>query len=149
MQVFDGQKLKDIRKNKKLTQYDLAKYTGIAQTRISDIERNTTIAGNTEKAKIISALDFDLSYFLSDEKDIKIVVNTFKKGKNREKQLVKNQEEIYQKESKQLELFDEKTLVGQDLAGFILISSKDYQDLLDAKKRLEKLGNIISEVNNV
>ncbi|MCK1239258.1 helix-turn-helix domain-containing protein [Streptococcus uberis] len=149
MQVFDGQKLKDIRKNKKLTQYDLAKYTGIAQTRISDIERNTTIAGNTEKAKIISALDFDLSYFLSDEKDIKVVVNTFKKGKNREKQLVKKQEEIYQKESKQLELFDEKTLIGQDLAGFILISSKDYQDLLDAKKRLEKLENIISEVKNV
>lgn len=149
MKVFDGQKLKDIRKNKKMTQYDLAKCTGITQTRISDIERNVTNATNKEKTLITSALNFDIYYFLSDEKDINVVVNTFKKGKNKEKQLELNQEPTHQNEVKQLELFEEKSLIGQDLAGFILINAKDYQDLLDAKKRLEKLGNIISEVKNV
>ncbi|WP_249630605.1 helix-turn-helix domain-containing protein [Streptococcus uberis] len=149
MKVFDGQKLKDIRKNKKMTQYDLAKCTGITQTRISDIERNVTNATNKEKTLITSALNFDIYYFLSDEKNINVVVNTFKKGKNKEKQLELNQEPTHQNEVKQLELFEEKSLIGQDLAGFILINAKDYQDLLDAKKRLEKLGNIISEVKNV
>lgn len=149
MKVFDGQKLKDIRKNKKMIQYDLAKCTGITQTRISDIERNVTNATNKEKTLITSALNFDIYYFLSDEKDINVVVNTFKKGKNKEKQLELNQEPTHQNEVKQLELFEEKSLIGQDLAGFILINAKDYQDLLDAKKRLEKLGNIISEVKNV
>lgn len=148
MKVFDGQKLKDIRKNKKMTQYDLAKCTGITQTRISDIERNVTNATNKEKTLITSALNFDIYYFLSDEKDINVVVNTFKKGKNKEKQLELNQEPTHQNEVKQLELFEEKSLIGQDLAGFILINAKDYQDLLDAKKRFEKLENIISEVKN-
>lgn len=149
MKVFDGQKLKDIRKNKKMTQYDLAKCTGITQTRISDIERNVTNATNKEKTLITSALNFDIYYFLSDEKNINVVVNTFKKGKNKEKQLELNQEPTHQNEVKQLELFEEKSLIGQDLAGFILINAKDYQDLLDAKKRFEKLENIISEVKNV
>ncbi|XCY66630.1 hypothetical protein ABG807_03960 [Streptococcus iniae] len=39
-------------------------------------------------------------------------------------------------------------MIGQDLTGFVLITSNEYQKLLDAKKRLEKFENIFSEVKN-
>lgn len=164
MQVFDGQKLKDIRKRFNLTQYELSAMTNITQARISDIERNVTTVRSEEIISLSRALTCDKDDFYSDKKDVKVIMNTFKKGKK----VISNSEndinssfkvcDFYEQPSgdginvirpRQLELFDEKTLIGQDLAGFILISSKDYQDLLDAKKRLEKLGNIISEVKNV
>lgn len=160
MQVFDGQKAKMQRKYWHLTQYELADKTGIAQTRISDIERNVSKPKDDEIDRLLGGLKCHRNALFSDQEDIKVVVNTFTKGKNRsnsskEKQInfpkYSDGVEFGTKinEVKQLELFDEKSLIGQDLAGFILISSKDYQDLLDAKKRLEKLGNIISEVKNV
>lgn len=42
MKVFDGAKMRAIRKEAELTQYDLAPMVGISQNRVSDIERNVT-----------------------------------------------------------------------------------------------------------
>ncbi|WP_249630121.1 helix-turn-helix domain-containing protein [Streptococcus uberis] len=160
MQVFDGAKVKENRKRFNLTQYELSEMTNITQARISDIERNVTTVRSEEIISLSRALTCDKDDFYSDKKDVKVIMNTFKKGKKEvnstnQRQITfppysENLEDGTRKpETKQLELFEEKSMIGQDLAGFILISSKDYQDLLDAKKRLEKLGNIISEVKNV
>lgn len=160
MQVFDGAKVKENRKRFNLTQYELSAMTNITQARISDIERNVTTVRSEEIINLSRALTCDKYDFYSDKKDVKVIMNTFKKGKKevnstKQRQITfppysENLEYGTKKpETKQLELFEEKSLIGQDLAGFILINAKDYQDLLDAKKRLEKLGNIISEVKNV
>ena len=42
MKVFDGAKMRALRKDAGLTQYDLAPMVGISQNRVSDIERNVT-----------------------------------------------------------------------------------------------------------
>ena len=85
-------------------------------------------------------------------------MNTFKKGKKevnstKQRQIIspfsaysKNLEYgIRKPETKQLELFDEKSLIGQDLSGFVIISNQEYTKLLDAKERLEKFENILND----
>ncbi|WP_283572547.1 helix-turn-helix domain-containing protein [Streptococcus agalactiae] len=159
MQVFDGQKAKMQRKYWHLTQYELADKTGIAQTRISDIERNVSKPKDDEIDKLLAGLKCHRNALFSDQEDIKVVVNTFTKGKKRsngskEKQInfpkYSDGVEFGTKinEFKQLELFDEKSLIGQDLTGFVLITNDEYKKLIDSKKRLEKFENIFSEVKN-
>ncbi|HGA3793716.1 TPA: helix-turn-helix domain-containing protein, partial [Streptococcus agalactiae] len=48
MKVFDGAKMRAIRKELRLTQYELSPMVGITQNRISDIERNVTTPTITE-----------------------------------------------------------------------------------------------------
>ncbi|RMI79762.1 helix-turn-helix transcriptional regulator [Streptococcus iniae] len=159
MKVFDGAKVKENRKRFNLTQYELSAMTNITQARISDIERNVTTVRSEEIISLSRALTCDKDDFYSDKQDVKVIMNTFKKGKKevnstKQRQITfppysENIEYgIRKHETKQLELFDEKSLIGQDLTGFVLITSNEYQKLLDAKKRLEKFENIFSEVKN-
>lgn len=159
MQVFDGQKAKMQRKYWHLTQYELADKTGIAQTRISDIERNVSKPKDDEIDRLLGGLKCHRNALFSDQEDIKVVVNTFKKVKKevnstKQRQITfpaysENLEYgIRKSEIKQLELLDEKSLIGQDLTGFVLITNNEYKNLLDSKKRLEKFENIFSEVKN-
>ncbi|EMG24675.1 helix-turn-helix domain-containing protein [Streptococcus parauberis] len=161
MQVFDGAKVKENRKRFNLTQYELSAMTNITQARISDIERNVTTVRSEEIISLSRALICDKDNFYSDKKDVKVIMNTFKKGKKevnstKQRQIIspfsaysKNLEYgIRKPETKQLELFDEKSLIGQDLSGFVIISNQEYTKLLDAKERLEKFENIFSEVKN-
>lgn len=163
MQVFDGQKAKMQRKYWHLTQYELAEKTGIAQTRISDIERNVSKPKDDEIDRLLAGLKCHINALFSDQEDIKVVMNTFKKGK---KGISNSENDIHSSfkvgdfyeqpsgdginviKSRQLELFDEKSLIGQDLSGFVIISNQEYTKLLDAKERLEKFENIFSEVKN-
>lgn len=159
MQVFDGAKVKENRKRFNLTQYELSAMTKITQARISDIERNVTTVRSEEIISLSKALMCDKDVFYSDKQDVKVIMNTFKKGKkevNSTKQrritfppYSENLEYGTRKpETKQLELFEEKSMIGQDLAGFVLITNDEYKKLIDSKKRLEKFENIFSEVKN-
>ena len=56
MKVFDGAKLKQMRLDAQLTQYDLAPLTDITQTRISDIERNV-------RPPLVKEIDAFMSFF--------------------------------------------------------------------------------------
>lgn len=163
MQVFDGAKVKENRKRFNLTQYELSAMTNITQARISDIERNVTTVRSEEIISLSRALICDKDNFYSDKEDIKVVMNTFKKGK---KGISNSENDIHSSfkvgdfyeqssgdginviKSRQLELFDEKSLIGQDLSGFVIISNQEYTKLLDAKERLEKFENIFIEVKN-
>lgn len=57
MKVFDGAKLKQMRLDAQLTQYDLAPLTDITQTRISDIERNV-------RPPLVKEIDAFMSVFI-------------------------------------------------------------------------------------
>lgn len=65
-----AQQLKDLRKEKNLTQEELAKKTGISLRTISRYELGETLP-RTKKyyEKIANALDVDTDYFLSQEAD--------------------------------------------------------------------------------
>lgn len=54
-----GSKLREIRKNKNLTRYDLQKLSGISTVQIRNIERDICEPRTTTLAKLASALEVD------------------------------------------------------------------------------------------
>ena len=57
--VSKGSKLKDIRKSKKLTRYDLQKLSGVTTVQIRNIERDICEPRTTTLAKLAKALEVD------------------------------------------------------------------------------------------
>ena len=139
MKVFDGAKLRSMRKDAGLTQYDLAPLLDISQNRISDIERNVTDPTTLDIERFAEILKCPVSTFLSDEDDIEVVVNTFKKNKKNGKS-----SDDESGSSEQLELLiDEEVPTGQDLAGYILIKQDVYQSLIEDKEKLKQLLSLL------
>ena len=139
MKVFDGAKLRSMRKDAGLTQYDLAPLLDISQNRISDIERNVTDPTTVDIERFAEILKCPVSTFLSDEDDIEVVINTFKKNKKNGKS-----SDDENGSSEQLELLiDEEVPTGQDLAGYILIKHDVYQSLIEDKEKLKQLLSLL------
>lgn len=112
MKVFDGAKMRAIRKEAELTQYDLAPMVGISQNRVSDIERNVTTPTNEEIEAFADALNTQVSSFLSNESEIEVIANTFTKKKKDT-----DAGSHFDTPTEQMELFVDDTLLGHDLAG--------------------------------
>lgn len=139
MKVFDGAKLRSMRKDAGLTQYDLAPLLDISQNRISDIERNVTDPTTVDIERFAEILKCPVSTFLSDEDDIEVVVNTFKKNKKNGKS-----SDDESGPSEQLELLiDEEVPTGRDLSGYILIKQDVYQSLIEDKEKLKQLLSLL------
>ncbi|QBX16286.1 helix-turn-helix domain-containing protein [Streptococcus gordonii] len=139
MKVFDGAKLRSMRKDAGLTQYDLAPLLDISQNRISDIERNVTDPTTADIERFAEILKCPVSTFLSDEDDIEVVVNTFKKNKKNGKS-----SDDESGSSEQLELLiDEEVPTGRDLSGYILIKQDVYQSLIEDKEKLKQLLSLL------
>ena len=64
---FIGEKLKTLLDIKKISQYRLAKMTGISQGTISDYIRNRHAISPSNLEKIAKALGVPVSYFIEDE----------------------------------------------------------------------------------
>ena len=140
MKVFDGAKMRAIRKEAGLTQYDLAPIVGITQNRVSDIERNVTDPTTIEIDAFAEALNSPISAFLNDETEIVVVTNTFTKKKKADN-ASSSSEEI---PSEQLELLPgNEGITGHDLAGYILVRQDVYLDLLDSKDKLQQLQSLL------
>ena len=139
MTVFDGAKLRSMRKDAGLTQYDLAPLLDISQNRISDIERNVTDPTTVDIERFAEILKCPVSTFLSDEDDIEVVINTFKKNKKNGKS-----SDDESGSSEQLELLiDEEVPTGQDLAGYILIKQDVNQSLIEDQEKLKQLLSLL------
>lgn len=138
MKVFDGAKMRAIRKEAELTQYDLAPMVGISQNRVSDIERNVTTPTNEEIEAFADALNTQVSSFLSNESEIEVIANTFTKKKKET-----DAESHFDNSTEQMELFVDDTLLGHDLTGYVLISQKNYLELLDSQDRLKQLQKLL------
>ena len=139
MKVFDGAKLRSMRKDAGLTQYDLAPLLDISQNRISDIERNVTDPTTVDIERFAEILKCSVSTFLSDEDDIEVVINTFKKNKKNGKS-----SDDESGSSEQLELLiDEEVPTGRDLSGYILIKQDVYQSLIEDKEKLKQLLSLL------
>ncbi|HEN5913947.1 helix-turn-helix domain-containing protein [Streptococcus agalactiae] len=144
MKVFDGAKMREIRKNLKLTQYDLAPMTNITQNRISDIERNVTAPTIKEIDALSDALNINVSEFLNNETEIEVVVNTFtKKKKGTDKTEGFNGLKIDEL-SGQIDIFaNEKYPVGRDLSGYVILKKETYISLIEDQEKFNKLKNIL------
>jgi len=138
MKVFDGAKMRAIRKEAELTQYDLAPMVGISQNRVSDIERNVTTPTNEEIEAFADALNTQVSSFLSNESEIEVIANTFTKKKKDT-----DAGSHFDTPTEQMELFVDDTLLGHDLAGYVLISHETYLELLDSQDRLKQLQKLL------
>lgn len=138
MKVFDGAKMRAIRKEAELTQYDLVPMVGISQNRVSDIERNVTTPTNEEIEAFADALNTQVSSFLSNESEIEVIANTFTKKKKDT-----DAGSHFDTPTEQMELFVDDTLLGHDLAGYVLISHKRYLELLDSQDRLNQLQKLL------
>lgn len=64
---FIGQRIKDVRTSKKLTQESLASITGVNVSHISNIETNKVKVSLTLLVQICNALDITLDYLLENE----------------------------------------------------------------------------------
>lgn len=64
-----GKKLKSLRKNKKITQKQLADRTGLSPSLLSQIENGQIAASLTTLDKLSSSLNIKISYFLDEETD--------------------------------------------------------------------------------
>lgn len=62
-----GDKIKDLRKDKNLTQVQLAKEIGIAQSTLGMIEKNRTPAGRKTLIKLADFFGVTVDYLLSDD----------------------------------------------------------------------------------
>lgn len=143
MKVFDGAKLKQMRLDAQLTQYDLAPMIGISQNRVSDIERNVTAPTVDEIDAFADALKTQVSAFLSDDTEIEVITNTFTKKKKGIEGDAKDELEL-DKSSEQLELFaSDKLPVGSDLSGYVIIKAETYAELLENQEKLHKLQNLL------
>ncbi|HEL2035256.1 TPA: helix-turn-helix transcriptional regulator [Streptococcus suis] len=143
MKVFDGAKMRALRKNAGLTQYDLAPMVGISQNRVSDIERNVTTPTIDEIDAFADALKTQVSSFLSDETDIVVVENTFTKRKKDIDHTGQDNGIKSDNQSEQLELFVDDNLTGQDLTGYILVRADIYEQLLENQQRLQQLQSLL------
>ncbi|MGT2969091.1 helix-turn-helix domain-containing protein [Streptococcus azizii] len=143
MKVFDGAKMRAIRKEAGLTQYDLAPIVGISQNRVSDIERNVTAPTVDEIDAFAEALKIQVSAFLSDDTEIEIVANTFTKKKKSTGQVEVFDGIKIDNPPGQLELFVDDTLTGRDLTGYILVREDIYKELLENQQRLHQLQSFL------
>lgn len=143
MKVFDGAKMRALRKDAGLTQYDLAPMVGISQNRVSDIERNVTTPTIDEIDAFADALKTQVSSFLSDETDIVVVENTFTKKKKDIDYTGQDNSIKSDNQSEQLELFVDDDLTGQDLTGYILVRADIYKQLLENQQRLQQLQSLL------
>lgn len=144
MKVFDGVKMRNIRKDAGLTQYDIAPMVGISQNRVSDIERNVTAPTVDEIDAFAEALNTHVSVFLSDDTDIEVITNTFTKKKKEIEQIEHFDGIKIDKTSEQLELFpSEKLPIGSDLAGYVILSTEIYAELLESQGKLHKLQSLL------
>ncbi|AER21698.1 TPA: helix-turn-helix transcriptional regulator [Streptococcus suis] len=143
MKVFDGAKMRALRKDAGLTQYDLAPMVGISQNRVSDIERNVTTPTIDEIDAFADALKTQVSSFLSDETDIVVVENTFTKRKKDIDHTGQDNGIKSDNQSEQLELFVDDNLTGQDLTGYILVRADIYEQLLENQQRLQQLQSLL------
>ena len=82
MKVFDGAKMRAIRKEAEFTQYDLAPMVGISQNRVSDIERNVTTPTNEEIEAFADALNTQVSSFSEVEQPASLFVFRIDKQAN-------------------------------------------------------------------
>mgnify|MGYP001025361073 CR=1 FL=1 len=64
---FIGQRIKEIRTGKKLTQESLANITGVNVSHISNIETNKVKVSLTLLVQICNALDITIDYLLENE----------------------------------------------------------------------------------
>ncbi|MGJ0022702.1 helix-turn-helix domain-containing protein [Streptococcus dysgalactiae] len=144
MKVFDGVKMRNIRKDAGLTQYDIAPMVGISQNRVSDIERNVTAPTVDEIDAFAEALNTHVSVFLSDDTDIEVITNTFTKKKKEIDQTERFGGIKVDNSSEQLELFpSEKLPIGSDLAGYVILSKEIYVELLDSQEKFHKLQSLL------
>lgn len=155
MKVFDGAKLKQMRLDAQLTQYDLAPLTDITQTRISDIERNVRPPLTKEIDAFMSVFRKAKTDFLSDEKDIVVISGTFTKNKKEEIETTSFTDAANKVNSaftnlgdamkgEQLELFSsDKLPIGRDLTGYVILSTETYAELLESQEKLHKLQNLL------
>lgn len=142
MKVFDGAKLRTIRKEAGLTQYDLAPMVGVSQNRVSDIERNVADPTTIEIDAFADALAIPVSSFLNDETEIEIVKNTFSKSKKQEMQQLNDV--TVNNEGEQLELLPPLGAIAyNDLSGYMLVRIEHYQELLECQKVVERLQNVL------
>ncbi len=143
MKVFDGIKMRNIRKDAGLTQYDIAPMVGISQNRVSDIERNVTSPTLEEIDAFAEALNTHVSVFLSDDTEIEVITNTFTKKKKETEQQSFDGIAIDNSPG-QLELFpNDKLPIGSDLAGYVILNAETYTELLDSQEKLHKLQNLL------
>lgn len=153
MKVFDGAKLKKMRLDAKLTQYDLAPLTNIAQTRISDIERNVRRPSPDEIDAFMTVFRTAKTDFLSDEKEIIVISGTFTKNKKENLDINSSQDSqseptftgiVFDKSSVQLELFpNDKVPLGVDLVGYVILTKEVYAELIKSQEKLHKLQNLL------
>ncbi|HEM5361244.1 TPA: helix-turn-helix transcriptional regulator [Streptococcus suis] len=143
MKVFDGAKMRALRKDAGLTQYDLAPMVGISQNRVSDIERNVITPTIDEIDAFADALKTQVSSFLSDETDIVVVENTFTKRKKDIDHTGQDNGIKSDNQSEQLELFVDDNLTGQDLTGYIFVRADIYEQLLENQQRLQQLQSLL------
>lgn len=155
MKVFDGAKLKQMRLDAQLTQYDLAPLTDITQTRISDIERNVRPPLAKEIDAFMSVFRKAKTDFLSDEKDIVVISGTFTKNKKEDAEPTTFTDAANKVNSaftnlgdamkgEQLELFpSDKLPIGRDLTGYVILSTETYAELLESQQKLHKLQNLL------
>ncbi|HFX4000133.1 helix-turn-helix domain-containing protein [Streptococcus canis] len=144
MKVFDGLKMRNIRKDARLTQYDIAPMVGISQNRVSDIERNVIAPTVDEIDAFAEALNTHVSVFLSDDTDIEVITNTFTKKKKETDQTEHFEGIKVDNSSEQLELFpSEKLSLGSDLAGYVILSTEIYAELLESQGKLHKLQSLL------
>lgn len=141
MKVFDGAKMRAIRKEAGLTQYDIAPVVGISQNRVSDIERNVTTPTIDEIEAFADTLNTQVSSFLSNESEIEVIANTFTKNTKKKKET--DVESRFDTSTEQMELFVDDALLGHDLTGYVLISQKTYLELLDSQERLQQFQKLL------
>ncbi|MBS6503776.1 MAG: helix-turn-helix transcriptional regulator [Clostridium sp.] len=86
-----GDKIKELRKSKKMTQVQLAEKIGIAQSTLGMIEKNRTPAGRKTLIKLADFFGVTVDYLLSDNEDKKIEddVTQIKLSKRAEKDIEK------------------------------------------------------------
>ncbi|WP_243124838.1 helix-turn-helix domain-containing protein [Clostridium cuniculi] len=88
-----GDKIKDLRKDRNLTQVQLAKEIGIAQSTLGMIEKNRTPAGRKTLIKLADFFGVTVDYLLSDDIDNKEIniddVKNVKLSKRAEKDIEK------------------------------------------------------------
>lgn len=65
-----GDKIKDLRKDRNLTQIQLAKEIGIAQSTLGMIEKNRTPAGRKTLIKLADFFGVTVDYLLSEDEEI-------------------------------------------------------------------------------
>jgi len=68
-----GQKITKIRKEKKLSQVDVASYVGVSRDAISKYERDDIIPSVENAHKIAQVLGVSLDYLVSDDDSLEVV----------------------------------------------------------------------------